>query len=235
MAQMTSSPVGWLAALRSDEEAFDALLDSAGTGHSDRESGPLAELEGTSLLRPGGSGRRNRSWDPELVADLGLACVEPPGYRRRARGWVRARSGAPVPGARDRTLRRSWPPATDVADLSVRLFDTLLAERTSELAWVAEVAVGSRTVIHDGGVVRYLEVPAALWERVADAPLGLEAPELCAEQLVDVSGAARLLGVAEQTIRAYKARGRLPDPQATFSGGPVWSRPVLLDWERSRR
>jgi hypothetical protein len=65
----------------------------------------------------------------------------------------------------------------------------------------------------------------------------MTAPELAGDQLVGISEMAEIGGVAESTLRAYRARGEadLPMPQALINGRPVWARPVVMEWAEERQ
>jgi hypothetical protein len=83
----------------------------------------------------------------------------------------------------------------------------------------------------------------ALWadirgrDRLRDSVVTLTAPELGADQLIGAPEVAEITGIAASTLRAYIARGEasVPEPQATISGRPMWSRPVAQDWAEKRQ
>ncbi|GIF08898.1 helix-turn-helix transcriptional regulator [Actinoplanes siamensis] len=84
----------------------------------------------------------------------------------------------------------------------------------------------------------------ALWalrhedgRRLADCVVRLTAPELAADQLLDVAELAEVAGIGASTLRAYRARdeNEVPLPQTLMGGRPMWSRPVAEDWAESRR
>jgi len=50
--------------------------------------------------------------------------------------------------------------------------------------------------------------------------------------IVGVREIAGLLGVQEQTVRAWRYRKLLPEPDATVSGIPVWRRSTILRWAK---
>jgi predicted DNA-binding transcriptional regulator AlpA len=84
--------------------------------------------------------------------------------------------------------------------------------------------------VAEGRVETVVPVPLAEWERRADVPFGLWAPELEPQRLLDVGGVAVILGVAPSTITAYLSRGRMPPPVVRLGNSPVWSRPVIHQW-----
>jgi predicted DNA-binding transcriptional regulator AlpA len=104
----------------------------------------------------------------------------------------------------------------------------------AELAWARAWTGHLTTSVGDGRVEVVVPVPVAEWERRADVPLGLWAPELEPQRLLDVAGVARLLGVAPATVTAYLSRGRMPAPVVRLGSSPVWSRPVIHHWLASR-
>lgn len=160
--------------------------------------------------------------------DDGLTLREPPGYRRDPRGTWRYRDGGrAVPGARDITLATLYRFARD-ADGNV-VVPTPVVRRRAELAWCAQV--GTVRVRGNEAVV---VVPAADWDARARIPLGLAAPELCADRLLDIDAVARLAGVARQTITTYLARNTMPAPVARLGRSPVWSAPIVEQWLERR-
>jgi predicted DNA-binding transcriptional regulator AlpA len=72
------------------------------------------------------------------------------------------------------------------------------------------------------------------WERRADIPVGLWAPELTAGRLLGIADVARLAGVSPATVTAYLARRRMPSPVTRVGNSPVWSRPIIRQWLASR-
>jgi hypothetical protein len=69
---------------------------------------------------------------------------------------------------------------------------------------------------------------------VRDKIVGFYAPELHASAMLTISDVAELLGVAPDTVAAYRYRGYLPEPQALIGRTPVWSRPVVHHWIQHR-
>lgn len=64
--------------------------------------------------------------------------------------------------------------------------------------------------------------------------VGVQAPELHVRAMVTISDIAAMVGVAPDTIAAYRYRGYLPEPQAVIGRTPVWSRPVIRHWLETR-
>jgi hypothetical protein len=71
----------------------------------------------------------------------------------------------------------------------------------------------------------------------AGCVVNLTAPELAADQLLDVAELAEIAGIGASTLRAYRARdeNEVPLAQASVGGRAMWSRPVAEDWAESRR
>lgn len=56
-----------------------------------------------------------------------------------------------------------------------------------------------------------------------------------AVDLLDIAGVAELLGVAPATVRGYRSRGLLPEPDGPYIGGsPAWRRSTIERWRNSR-
>ena len=194
----------------------------------DRTSGSQECL----LLRKAAPTRppRRRRADPDGVADLPAACVS--GYVRDRRGtWRYSATGQAVPGARDLTLRslHRFPARRGHVLVPV---EQLRSE--PELAWCMAWKQTLTTSLHGGCVLRVLHVPGDEWERRADIPFGLWAPELTPTRLLGVADVARIAGVTPATITAYLARRRMPPPVTRIGHSPVWSRPVIHQWLATR-
>lgn len=165
--------------------------------------------------------------------------VEPPGYfRDRAGRWRYRFGGDLVPGARDLTLGRLW---RFTRQRGAVLVPVELAGWGSmpgaapELAWCPGVASDLTHVqrpravaVGEGPIQQAWQVPLSEWRARISVPLGLDAPELTIDRLLDVEGVARLAGVAAGTVRSYVARGYLPQPVRVLGGSPLWSVPVVL-------
>jgi hypothetical protein len=137
--------------------------------------------------------------------------------------WRYAATGLRVPGARHRTLDRLW----DFGRYDPVLVPQQTAAQAAELRWCA--AVGEWDEVRLAGcTVPAWRVDVDDWDDRARYSLGMDAPELAADRLVEVADVARILGVAPSTVTSYLARGRLPAPQVRLAGRPAWSLPVLV-------
>src|SRR5438876_3524970 len=147
-----------------------------------------------------------RRADTNAAGDLPAPVV--PGYVRDRRGtWRYAATGRAVPGARDLTLRALHRFAVHRAQLLVPVD---LVRTEAELAWCLAWKHTLTTSLRDGHLQSVVRVPAGEWERRADVPFGLWAPELAPTRLLAVGEVARLVGVSAATITAYLCRGRMP-------------------------
>lgn len=245
------APMPW--ALRADEP--DPVED---WGEEDDETDPwldeqLAELRPRSRSQPdpalsadpferGGVGGmalrrpapdrvpRRRQADLDVVGDLPGLSV--PGYVRDRRGtWRYAATGGTVPGARDLTLRSLHRFTIGRGHVLVPVD---LVRTEAELAWCMAWKHTLTTRVSGGRSVAVLRVPVGEWERRADVPFGLWAPELAVSRLLDISEVARLVGVSSATITAYLSRGRMPEPVMRLGRLPVWSRPIIRQWLAAR-
>jgi hypothetical protein len=159
--------------------------------------------------------------------------IEPPSYRRGQGGVWRYSFGGVVPGARDDTLARRYR-------FAARPGSTVLVPvelcRRDDLLWVRDHHDGDSgaAVRWCGSYVPAYSLTRECWEARSRIPMGLTAPELQPPAMVDLAGFARTLGVRESSLSAYKARGRLPQPQFTVANSPLWSWPVIEHWKRFR-
>lgn len=62
----------------------------------------------------------------------------------------------------------------------------------------------------------------------------MQAPELHVRAMLTIADIAEMIDVAPDTVAAYRYRGYLPEPQAVIGRTPVWSRPVIRHWLRTR-
>lgn len=194
-----------------------------------QESDPAA---GRVALRRPAAARpaRRRHADPDAAADLPNPVLA--GYVRDRRGtWRYAATGETVPGARDLTLRSLWPFPVHGGHV---LVPVALVRSEAELAWCLAWKDTLTTRLSGAGVVTVLRVPAGEWERRADIPFGLWAPELTPTRLVGIADVAHLAGVTPATITAYLARRRMPAPVTRIGHCPVWSRPIISQWLATR-
>jgi hypothetical protein len=132
-------------------------------------------------------------------------------------------------------LRRPVPGAT-----TVTVADLLRTGGDARLAGALHIT----DVDLDAPVVSRWLNHLAWWaeHRTGDRPLDqcvakLSAPELNADELVNVNGMAEVAEVAASTLRAYVTRGQndVPLPQVTLNGRAMWSRPVAEEWAEARR
>jgi predicted DNA-binding transcriptional regulator AlpA len=173
---------------------------------------------------------RRRRADPDAVSDIPAPNI--PGYVRDRRGtWRYAATGQAVPGARDLTLRALY---RFPVHRSCVLVPVGLARTEDELAWCLAWKHTLTTRLAGGRSVTVLRVPVEEWERRADIPFGLWAPELTATRLLAIGDVARLAGVTPATITAYLSRRRMPAPVMRLGHTPVWSRPIITQWLATR-
>jgi hypothetical protein len=185
-------------------------------------------------------GRPPKTWDEDAAVDL-PRWHAPPGYSRD-RGpsgrWRYAATGSVVPGSKDVTLETLYDLARDD---DVVLVPVELARSAEELAWCSHVDLGERAVMIGQRPEIVLEVPMGEWDKRCHVPLGLSAPELALDRLLDFAGVARMAGVLHDTVVSYYTRRaqvpepyRFPEPVARFGGSPVWSGPIIRAWLSAR-
>jgi len=155
-------------------------------------------------------------------------------YARQEDGtWIDTLSGDAVPGATDIALRDLYdPPVETQAGATVRLIPRAWASRHPDhpLAWIFAYAD-----LADLGGRDDVAIPVTVWEERAADVVAMSAPELHHYQLIGVDGVAAHLGVTRATVRSYLARRQMPPPVARLGGSPVWPRPRIDRWMRSRR
>lgn len=141
-------------------------------------------------------------------------------YWRDAEGVWRYRWGDRVPGAVDLTLSDLLA-IDDHADESLTVD---LDRRT--LAWLTgEDQLGEAVHVRPNG---------SRSPNAGDIVVGMHAPELQVTTMLTVSDIARMAGVSKATIDSYRYRGYLPAPQAVQGRTPLWARPVVARWLRTR-
>lgn len=175
----------------------------------------------------------NLGAQPELTAGGGAY------HRDNQAVWRYVATGDPVPGAQDLTLATLYPDLEQVDDEpAVHVPDQLVAS-DEDLAWVRDVAAGpterdttAQAPSHSPtpGWSTVWTVPLAEWQARAHHPVGMLAPELHAEYMLDLHGLTSYLDMGYQTVRDYRGRGQLPEPQAYAGGSPLWARPVIDHW-----
>ena len=227
---------GWLdeqlGQLRSDKASADGPFDEAALASAQTmDTTPAGDGKEVVLRNPAPTRRpRRRRAAPDAAADLPRAVA--PGYVRDRRGtWRYAATGHAVPGARDLTLRSLY--RFPVSGSSI-LVPVKSVRTEPELVWCMAWKHTLTTALHNGRMATVLRVPVGEWERRADIPIGLWAPELTASRLLGVADVAAIAGVTPATITAYLARRRMPPPVTRFANSPVWSRPVIHHWLATR-
>ncbi|RZU46526.1 hypothetical protein EV385_6600 [Krasilnikovia cinnamomea] len=148
-------------------------------------------------------------------------------WYRPALSYDRAREtyvNRPVPAAL--TISAADQPPGDPGNgtlWKITDLDIDMVKPTASRRWRDDLALWA--VRHDTG------------RHLAGCVIHLTAPELAADQLVDVAELAEIAGIGASTLRAYRARGEsgVPLPQATVGGRAMWSRPVAEDWAEDRR
>jgi predicted DNA-binding transcriptional regulator AlpA len=188
-------------------------------------------LDGVVLRRPApGRPPRRRRADPAVATDIPV--VDVPGYVRDRRGtWRYAATGQAVPGARDLTLRSLYRFPIHRGQV---LVPVALARTEAELGWCLAWTHTLTTRLAGRRLTTVLRIPVGEWERRADLPFGLWAPELTASRVLCIADVARLAGVSPATITAYLSRRQMPPPVARLGHTPVWSRPVIAEWLATR-
>jgi hypothetical protein len=145
-------------------------------------------------------------------------------YTRDDGGVWRYPWGDPVPAASDLTL-------ADVFSLEHaggRLEDLAMRPLTAEeRAWIR-----GETADLDAVLVR--EPSTGSSPGVGDLVVGMLAPELHVLTMLTVADIGELADVSKATIDSYRYRGYLPAPQATCGRTPLWARPIVHRWLRTR-
>jgi predicted DNA-binding transcriptional regulator AlpA len=138
-------------------------------------------------------------------------------YHRHPNGiWTYAWQ-EPVPGARDLTLREAL--AQCVVD-PASVGDGQLTRE--EWEWATGFGPISRPVVTETREGR------------REVVVGMTAPELNVLYMLTVAEVADLAAVSKATIDSYRYRGYLPEPQVVKGRTPLWTRPVIRHWLRSR-
>ena len=154
-------------------------------------------------------------------------CVTPPGYVRGADGCWRYVWGGIVPGATDDRLDRRY-----LYGRRPGSFVHVPEERTSrpDLEWVSAHAVDTGWARGRDGLVRTMILSRQCWDDHARVPLGVLAPELLAQRVLDLRAFADRCSLRPATVNSYRSRGLLPEPQMVIAGTPLWSEPVVGHW-----
>jgi hypothetical protein len=145
-------------------------------------------------------------------------------YRREAGGRWRYPWGDPVPGAADLTLGDVLAlQGTDLDPGDAAMRPLTAAER----AWIRGEPVDLTQVV--------LRQPSpGARPDVGDLVLGMLAPELHVDTMLTVADIGELAGVSKATVDSYRYRGSLPPPQTTRGRTPLWARPIVHRWLRTR-
>ena len=207
-----------------------APAETAGKAAEAAACGAQADGDGddVALRRPAPTRPPRRRRRADAAAATDLPAMPTPGYMRDRRGtWRYSATGRAVPGARDLTLRFLHRFPVNRTSVLVPV-ERVRTER--ELAWCMAWKHTLTTALQGGRVHTLLRIPVGEWDRRADIPIGLWAPELTATRLLGVADVARLAGVTPATITAYLARRRLPEPVIRIGNSPAWSRPVIHHW-----
>jgi hypothetical protein len=145
-------------------------------------------------------------------------------YTRSDDGVWRYPWGDPVPGATDLTLADVYalhPVGGAPEDLAMRPLTD------AERAWIR-----GRTAALESVVVR--EPSDGQPPGVGDLVIGILAPELHVQLMLTVAEIGELAGVSKATVDSYRYRGELPAPQTTRGRTPLWARPIVHHWLRTR-
>lgn len=204
--------------------------DSTTTATEADDDATPAGGDGVVLRRAAPLRHRQRRADREAAADLPAANVAR--YVRDRRGtWRYAATGRAVPGARDLTLRSLYRVPVHQGHVQVPV-DLLRTEAEVHccLAWKHTLT----TRLSGGRSITVVRIPVGEWERRADIPFGLCAPELTASRLPGIEDVARLAGVSPATIAAYLSRRRMPEPVMRLGPTPLSSRPIIRQWVAAR-
>jgi hypothetical protein len=153
-------------------------------------------------------------------------------YVRRDGRWLYSLTGTPVPGAQDKTLagvcQLFYADRVTRRDGHVEVPQDLVALEP-EFAWLKEADVTGAE--HPDAP---LLIPGDVWEQRAHDVVGLWAPELTADRLLDIAEMGALFGVHRSTISVYASQGKIP-PLGKIAHCPYWSRPVAELYLRARQ
>lgn len=162
---------------------------------------------------------RTSSAHRELLADS-LPFVAPEMYERDRNGAWRYSWRQRVPRAMDLTPARL---------VQARRHQDIVAVP----AWVLsrELEPLFREVVVEAGSAF---MDAALWDAVSHRSLGILAPELQVERMLDLNAVAHVLRCRPATARSMHSRSQLPPAQYRVNRTPLWSYPVLQHWMQNR-
>ncbi len=54
-------------------------------------------------------------------------------------------------------------------------------------------------------------------------------------ELLGISEVAAEIGLAVQSVRDLRSKGKMPEPYKVFSGSPVWVRKTIREWNEGRK
>lgn len=55
------------------------------------------------------------------------------------------------------------------------------------------------------------------------------------EEMLDTQRVSEILGIKTETVRWYKKRGILPEPDQYFGRSPAWKRSTIQTWDDARK
>lgn len=225
----------YLDAFEDDETPKPSVLLQ---GLRDDDTGLGSYSSGYEVSEPKRVPKRSNRFQPQNQS------LAPPGYERDIRGrWRYSATGEMVPGARDLTIldltSGPWCLCRNhrLIPYSVASRDDVASLLDTQSVWVGgcsnpKPAPGpGRTNIR-----QWVPLDPAVFEELAQEPLGIVAGELIVTEMLDTFGVAlKAGGIAPRTVSAYLARGQMPEPQGRIANGPVWSVPVIEFWLASRQ
>ncbi|MTV27317.1 helix-turn-helix domain-containing protein [Nitriliruptoraceae bacterium ZYF776] len=145
-------------------------------------------------------------------------------YVRGGDGVWRYAWGDPVPGAVDLTLADLL--AIDDGVDTAAVGAALRPVSKPELEWLT-----GRSECLDEVLVR---PNGGRTPNAGDLIIGMSAPELHVRTMLTVAEIADLADVSKATIDSYRYRGYLPAPQSVRGRTPLWARPVIRRWLKTR-
>jgi hypothetical protein len=135
-----------------------------------------------------------------------------------------------------------------ILDQLARRFQVVDLLGKSPVAPPGPTTSGRRGKVKQAFSGTYYRGPDKIWRYAATGEpvpgagedrLGMYAPELTAERLLDSVGLSEFIGVALSSVRTYLARPDKHDPPPPLlripPNIPVWSRPVIAHWRAGQR
>ncbi len=132
--------------------------------------------------------------------------------------------GAEVPGAVDLTIGDLL--VLEDGDERIGGLCGFRPLRDAEERWLA----GEPVEPHELAVRRR----GGLRPHAGDLVVGMMAPELHVQVMMTVEDVADATGVSKATIDTYRYRRELPQPQVIRGRTPLWARPIIRQWLRTR-